>query len=149
MPDHIGSLFQHKHSKLVQLNIYDINFNLIPTFHLSQSLKTGTVVMAKCTLHCYITPGDYKNKKVRTILWYIVKCNEIFLLDVSTKRRHDSYPRWIRRKNINPSSTWLNHKHTFKHTIPFLINYRNNKSLYWFSKQKIKNSIKIYITFLT
>lgn len=68
MPDHKGSLFQHKHSKLVQLNTYDLNFNLIPTFELSQTLTTGTVIMAKCTLHCYITPGHFKNRKVIFIL---------------------------------------------------------------------------------
>ena len=67
MPDHRGSLFQHKHSKLVQLKTYDINFNLIPTFRLSQTLKPGTVIMANCTLHCYITTGQFKSRKVTYI----------------------------------------------------------------------------------
>ena len=37
MPDHCGSLFDHKKSKLVQLPIYDIDNKLIPTFQLSPS----------------------------------------------------------------------------------------------------------------
>jgi hypothetical protein len=64
MPDHRGSLFQHKHSKLIQLNISDTNNNLIPTYDLSKNLRLGTVIMAKCTIHCYISPGTYKSRKV-------------------------------------------------------------------------------------
>ena len=64
MPGHLGSLFQHKNSKLVQLETYDIDNNLIPTFHLSKALRTGTVIMARCTLHSYITPGLHKDRKV-------------------------------------------------------------------------------------
>ena len=53
MPDHCGSLFDHKKSKLVQLPIYDIDNKLIPTFQLSHRLHVGTIIMAKCSLQCY------------------------------------------------------------------------------------------------
>ena len=94
MPDHRGSLFQHKHSKLIQLKTYDINFNLIPTYRLSQTLKPGTVIMANCTLHCYITTGQFKSRKVSYISHYLLHTLLKFLFtDISTKCRHDSYPR--------------------------------------------------------
>ena len=38
MPDHRGTLFEHKHSKLAQLYIYDIDNELIPTYELSNKL---------------------------------------------------------------------------------------------------------------
>lgn len=64
MPDHRGSLFDHKKSVLVQLPIYDYDNKLIPTFQLSHQLRVGTVIMAKCTLQCYITSKDYNERKV-------------------------------------------------------------------------------------
>lgn len=64
MPDHRGSLFDHKKSMLVQLPIYDLDNKLIPTFHLSHRLRVGTIVMAKCSLQCYITSKDYNERKV-------------------------------------------------------------------------------------
>ena len=64
MPDHRGSLFNHKKSKLVQLPIYNIDNKLIPTFQFSHRLHVGTIIMAKCSLQCYITSKNYNEQKV-------------------------------------------------------------------------------------
>jgi hypothetical protein len=64
MPDHRGSLFDHKKSKLVQLPVYDLDNNLIPTYQLSHRLRVGSIIMAKCSLQCYVTPKDYNERKV-------------------------------------------------------------------------------------
>ena len=64
--DHRGSLFDHKKSKLIQLPIYDLDNKIIPTLQLSHRLRAGTVVMAKCSLQCFITSKveGYKERKV-------------------------------------------------------------------------------------
>ena len=64
MPDHHGSLFDHKKSKLVQLPIYDIDNKLIPMFQFSHHLRVRTIIMAKYSLQCYIISKNYNEQKV-------------------------------------------------------------------------------------
>lgn len=54
----------HKTSKLVQLDIYDINDNLVPPWKMWDVLRPGTVILANCSLHCFIMKDKFKDQKV-------------------------------------------------------------------------------------
>ena len=48
-----GSLFQNSECKLVQHEILDTNHKIIPPWDQYAALRTGTLVMATVTLHCF------------------------------------------------------------------------------------------------
>jgi hypothetical protein len=67
LPDHRGPYFQQKKSKLIQLDIRDINDQLIPPWHMYEKLRPGTLVLIQGSLICWIMKESNSNefKKVR------------------------------------------------------------------------------------
>ena len=53
LPDFGSKLFQNQGSKLVQHEVLNIDHQLIPPWKQYEALRTGTLVMATVTLHCF------------------------------------------------------------------------------------------------
>ena len=54
LPDYGGKLFQQQGCMLVQHEVLDMDRKIIPPWEQYSALRTGTLVMATITLHCYI-----------------------------------------------------------------------------------------------
>ncbi|KAG6914707.1 hypothetical protein DXG01_015790 [Tephrocybe rancida] len=86
LPDYGGSYFSHNHAKLVQLDIHDPDNKLIPPWEMYNKVNTGAVVLAICSLHMYLSPGNmsktgvkYKDRKT-----YQLNVESLKVLDYST-----------------------------------------------------------------
>ncbi|KAJ7606485.1 hypothetical protein DFH06DRAFT_1348024 [Mycena polygramma] len=68
LPDYGGPYFNHVKSKLVQLDVRNINNDLIPPWKFYDALKPGTLVLALVSLHCFVmTDISGKERKERKI----------------------------------------------------------------------------------
>ncbi|KAJ6476676.1 hypothetical protein C8R47DRAFT_1075544 [Mycena vitilis] len=68
LPDYGGPFFNHVRSKLVQLDVRDVNNDLIPPWKFYEALKPGTLVLALVSLHCFVmTDTSGKERKERKI----------------------------------------------------------------------------------
>jgi hypothetical protein len=63
LPDYGGDLFQHVNAKLRQLDIRNVENVLIPPQEWYSSLRRGTLVMIRATLHAF----NWKERQVGTI----------------------------------------------------------------------------------
>jgi hypothetical protein len=63
MPDYGGPYFNLRANKLVQLDIRDLSGDLIPPWKMFECLRPGTVILASCTLHCFVM-NDLVDRKV-------------------------------------------------------------------------------------
>ena len=54
LTDYKGKLFRNQECMLVQHEILDMNRKLIPPWEQHKALRTGTLVMATASLHCFI-----------------------------------------------------------------------------------------------
>lgn len=52
--DYGGPYFRHVVNKLVQLDVRGIDGNLIPPWELYKALRPGTLILANCSLHCFV-----------------------------------------------------------------------------------------------
>ncbi|KAG1742351.1 uncharacterized protein EDB91DRAFT_1081514 [Suillus paluster] len=74
LPDYHGDLFQHKNTKLHQLNIRNIDNELVAPQDWYSKLQQGTLVMVRATLHAF----NYENWRV-----YQLNAHTICILDRS------------------------------------------------------------------
>lgn len=63
-PDYGGPYFQQTHSMLVQLDVRDVNNALIPVWDFYKALRPGTLVLANCSLHCFLLKDSNPPRKV-------------------------------------------------------------------------------------
>lgn len=66
LPDYGGDLFQHINAKLRQLDIRNVENELIPPQNWYTSLKRGTLVMIRATLHAF----NWKERRVSPTTHY-------------------------------------------------------------------------------
>ncbi|KAJ6448506.1 hypothetical protein C8R47DRAFT_1228433 [Mycena vitilis] len=97
LPDYGGPYFNHVKSKLVQLDVRDINNDLIPPWKFYDALKPGTLVLALVSLHCFVmTDTSGKERKERKI--YQMNAHSIRVLSDSDE------PVEIRARPIAPNA---------------------------------------------
>lgn len=65
--DYGGPYFQHIHNKLVQLDVRDVHNELIAPWEFHRALRPGTLILANCTLHCFIMNDGGSERKVSDI----------------------------------------------------------------------------------
>jgi hypothetical protein len=65
MPDYGGPFFNHTINKLTQLDIVDEEDQLIPPWKMYDALKPGTLILANCSLHCFLMADVKVQRKVR------------------------------------------------------------------------------------
>lgn len=54
MPDYRGPFFNHTSNKLTQLHIVDEEDRSVPPWKMYDTLRTGTLILANCSLHCFL-----------------------------------------------------------------------------------------------
>jgi hypothetical protein len=54
MLDYGGLFFKHQVSKVIQLDIKDTSGELVPPGKTFEALRPGTLILANCSLHCFI-----------------------------------------------------------------------------------------------
>lgn len=67
LPDHQGPYFQHNKSKLVQLDVCDIENDLVAPWNMYNKLQPGTLVLITMKLIIWIIKADLnggRDKKV-------------------------------------------------------------------------------------
>jgi hypothetical protein len=67
MPDYGGPFFNHTSNKLTQLHIVDEEDRLVPPWKMYDALRTGTLILANCSLHCFLMTEAKVQRKVGEI----------------------------------------------------------------------------------
>ncbi|KAG1795860.1 hypothetical protein EV424DRAFT_1353357 [Suillus variegatus] len=78
LPDYGGDLFQHVNAKLRQLDIRDVENQLIPPQNWYTSLKRGTLVMIRATLHAF----NWKERRVYQLNGHTIRVLDASKLEV-------------------------------------------------------------------
>ncbi|KAG6827289.1 hypothetical protein H0H92_012474 [Tricholoma furcatifolium] len=79
--DFRGPFFNLINNKLVQLDIMDGDNKLIAPWKFYDALKPGTLILANCSLHCFIMRNNNNKGDVRKI--YQINAHSIRILDAS------------------------------------------------------------------
>ncbi|EDQ98271.1 uncharacterized protein LACBIDRAFT_336116 [Laccaria bicolor S238N-H82] len=96
--DYGGNLFRNSGCKLIQHEIIDVNHNIIPPWDQYAALRTGTLVMATVTLHCFtMNVKDFngvetgKRRKIYQINFHRLLVIGDSIAEVLTRTVHPGY----------------------------------------------------------
>jgi hypothetical protein len=73
MPDYGEPYFNHTISKLVQLDITDEDNQLVPPWKMYDALRPGTLVLANCSLHCFLMTDTKVQQKVSVVIYCAIQ----------------------------------------------------------------------------
>ncbi|RDB20445.1 hypothetical protein Hypma_012444 [Hypsizygus marmoreus] len=104
LPDYGGDLFHHKQSKLIQLDVQNIDEKIVFPWDMYDELRPGTLVIAKTSLHCFwIGQKDGSMKQ-----FYQINAHSIKILGKSDLAMEipsiPDAPRTTKRKATDPPS---------------------------------------------